>query len=107
MKPEQPVTIAIVGAGPDGVPTVARCQECGERWTRPPGDPSAASLALWGAGHQHAGGPPPATICKQSGVVVTVSRDAGERARCPLCGRWLVITPEYRWPRHERGEVKP
>lgn len=103
------MTVAITGAGPDGVPTVARCEACGDTWFRPPGDPSAATLPLWATGHQHAGEPAPAKACKQSGVVAATTRDAGERAPCPICGQWLVITAEYRWPRHARarGKVKP
>jgi len=45
--------------------------------------------------------PVPLEACPQSGVLTT-SREAGERAACPVCGRWLRIRGDWRWPRHRR-----
>lgn len=99
------MTVAILSATPEGIPELARC-ECGAKWVRSAGDPSGETLPLFERRHRHeelptAGEVIPLERCKQSGVL-TMSRDAGERAPCPLCGRSLVIGADFRWPRHRR-----
>jgi hypothetical protein len=46
------VTVELLTADPRGVPTEARCQTCGERWTRPADDPAADGLVQWARAHR-------------------------------------------------------
>jgi hypothetical protein len=47
------VTVHITDADIDGAPVEAKCQVCHAWWVRPAGDPTAATLALFGLTHRH------------------------------------------------------
>jgi hypothetical protein len=45
-------TVVIVESTFEGIPDMARCETCGAVWTRPAGDPGAASLEFFALVHR-------------------------------------------------------